>query len=60
LTAEYDAQDRLKRCGTWQYAYDANGQLETKTNTTTGAETQYTYDVRGNLLKVELSASPPK
>jgi len=35
-----------------------NGELRTKTDTTTGAQTQYQYDALGNLLKVTLRAIP--
>jgi RHS repeat-associated protein len=54
LTATYDAQDRLITYGGWQYTYGANGEIESKTDTTTGAETLYQYDALGNLLGVWL------
>ncbi len=55
ITASYDAQDRLESYGT--YTYTNNGELRTKTDTATSAVTTYTYDVFGNLKKVELPNS---
>ncbi len=54
-TATYDDQDRLLTYGSFAYTYTANGELETKTNTTTGQATLYAYDVLGNLLSVRLN-----
>jgi RHS repeat-associated protein len=54
-TATYDAQDRLAAYGNWAYTYTANGELQTKTDTTTGAVTTYRYDGFGNLRRVDLS-----
>ena len=48
----YDDQDRLLTYGPYTYIYTANGELRTKT--TGGQPTTYTYDVRGNLVRVEL------
>ena len=53
-TATYDDQDRLLTYGKWAYAYTANGELLTKTDTTSGAVTRFSYDGAGNLRKVEL------
>lgn len=53
-TGIYDAQDRLTSYNTYSFTYNANGDLLTKTNTTTNAVTQYTYDALGNLTKVIL------
>jgi len=50
----YDAQDRLLSYGTLSFTYTANGELATKTDTVTGDVTGYAYDVRGNLLRVDL------
>jgi RHS repeat-associated protein len=50
----YDDQDRLLTYGTWTFTYTENGELETKTNTATGDEWIYGYDVLGNLLTVGL------
>ncbi|MBK6423665.1 MAG: RHS repeat protein [Gemmatimonadetes bacterium] len=36
------------------YAYGSNGELQTKTDSATGAQTRYQYDALGNLLKVVL------
>ena len=47
-----DAQDRLLTWGTASYTYTANGELQSKTDS--GATTNYTYDVLGNLLQVKL------
>jgi RHS repeat-associated protein len=54
ISATYDAQDRLLNYGNYTYSYTANGELETKTDTTTGQTTTYEYDVLGNLKKVVL------
>jgi RHS repeat-associated protein len=40
--------------GNYTYTYTADGELETKTNTTNGEQTLYAYDVLGNLLSVSL------
>jgi RHS repeat-associated protein len=53
-TATYDDQDRLKTYNTLSFTYNANGDLVTKTNSTTAQTTTYTYDVFGNLTKVVL------
>jgi len=53
-TASYDAQDRLESDGTYTYSYTKNGELKTKTNAATTALTSYTYDVFGNLRRVDL------
>ncbi len=53
-TATYDDQDRLLTYGTLTYTYTANGSLQSKTDTTTGQVTTYTYDGQGNLRHVGL------
>jgi RHS repeat-associated protein len=53
-TASYDAQDRLLTYGKWSYTYTANGDLLTKTDTSNGQVTTYTYDAQGNLRHVGL------
>jgi RHS repeat-associated protein len=53
-TATYDAQDRLLTYGNFAYTYTPNGDLQTKTDTTTGQVTTYTYDAQGNLRHVGL------
>jgi RHS repeat-associated protein len=50
----YDDQDRLLSYGPWTFAYTANGELETKTNTATNETWLFQYDVLGNLLTVGL------
>jgi len=50
----YDAQDRVVSYGTLSFTYTANGELATKTDAVTGDVTAYAYDVRGNLLRVDL------
>ena len=50
----YDAQDRLLSYGASQFAYTKNGELRTKTDTTTSAVTSYSYDALGNLTHVDL------
>ncbi|MBK9066629.1 MAG: hypothetical protein IPL76_07030 [Gemmatimonadetes bacterium] len=59
VSSSYDAQDRLTRSATsggvvTLYAYGSNGELQTKTDSATGAQTRYQYDALGNLLKVVL------
>jgi RHS repeat-associated protein len=48
----YDDQDRLISYGTKTYSYTKNGELSTKTDS--GNDTEYEYDVLGNLLNVTL------
>jgi RHS repeat-associated protein len=57
-TGVYDDQDRLTSYGTSTFAYSANGELATRTNTSTGVTTTYTYDALGNLLIVATPGSP--
>jgi len=52
LDVEYDDQDRLLRFGTITYGYNANGELSLRSEA--ARQTQYTYDVFGNLTKVVL------
>jgi RHS repeat-associated protein len=52
--ATYDAQDRLLTYGNWSYTYTANGDLQTKTDTSNGQVTNYVYDAQGNLRHVGL------
>ena len=54
FSGTYDNQDRLLSYGSNTYTYTANGELLTKTNTSTGETTTYDYDVLGNLLAVTL------
>ena len=54
VTGTYDAQDRLLTYGNLSYTYTANGELRTKTDSATSETTTYTYDVRGNLTRVDL------
>jgi RHS repeat-associated protein len=53
-SATYDSQDRLLTYGSWTYTYDANGSLQSKTDTSTGRVTTYAYDGQGNLRHVGL------
>jgi RHS repeat-associated protein len=53
-TATFDAQDRLLTYGNWTYAYTANGDLQSKTDTSNGQVTNYAYDAQGNLRHVGL------
>jgi RHS repeat-associated protein len=52
--ATLDAQDRLLAYGKFSYTYNANGELATKTDTTTGQTTSFGYDALGNLRHVAL------
>ena len=54
VSATYDAQDRLLNDGNESFTYTADGQLKTKTDTTTGKVTTYTYDAQGDLTSVLL------
>ncbi|MBK7579049.1 MAG: RHS domain-containing protein [Myxococcales bacterium] len=51
----YDAQDRLLSYGGTSYTYTANGERRTKTDSS--GTTTYTFDVRGNLVQVDLPSS---
>jgi RHS repeat-associated protein len=51
---KYDAQDGLLTYGTFAYTYTKDGALRTKTDTSNGQVTTYTYDALGNLTKAEL------
>ncbi len=55
IVGTYDAQDRLLTYGTLSYTYTANGELGSKTDSATSETTTYTYDVRGNLTRVDLA-----
>jgi RHS repeat-associated protein len=52
--ATYDSQDRLQTYGKWAYTYTANGELQSRMDTTTSAVTVYGYDGQGNLRSVSL------
>ncbi|MEW5851861.1 MAG: RHS repeat-associated core domain-containing protein [Myxococcota bacterium] len=54
VSATYDDQDRLLTYGSLVYTYTENGELETKTDTSTGDVTTYLYDTLGNLVRVDL------
>jgi RHS repeat-associated protein len=54
LTATYDAQDRLLTYGNWTYTYTPSGNLQSKTDTSTGQVTTYSYDAQGSLRHVGL------
>ncbi len=53
-SATYDDQDRLLTYGPWTYTYAPNGELRTKSNSTTGQSWTFGYDVFGNLKRVDL------
>ena len=48
-----DNQDRLLTHGDVTYAYNEDGQLESRTDTPSGDVWLYTYDALGNLLEVD-------
>jgi len=52
--ATYDDEDRLLTYGDVTYTYTANGDLESKT--VAGVTTTFTYDVAGNLRRVNVPA----
>ena len=55
VVGTYDAQDRLLTYGALSYTYTSNGELGSKTDASTSETTLYSYDVRGNLLRVDLA-----
>ncbi|MCB0421822.1 MAG: PKD domain-containing protein [Bdellovibrionales bacterium] len=50
-----DAQDRLTSDEKYNYTYNLNGDLETKTDKITNEQTSYVYDEFGNLREVTLA-----
>ena len=54
ISGTYDNQDRMLTYGSDSYTYTANGELASKTDSSNGQVTQYTYDVLGNLRGVTL------
>lgn len=54
FSATYDDQDRLLTYGRYQYTYTDNGELLSKSDTSTADITLYEYDVFGNLVRVDL------
>ncbi len=54
VSGTYDAQDRMLTYGNFSYTYTANGELASKTDSTNGQATAYSYDVLGNLRGVTL------
>ena len=54
MSTTYDDQDRLLTYGNESFTYTADGQLKTRTDTTTDKGTTYAYDAQGNLTSVQL------
>ena len=54
LDATFDDQDRLLTYGDYVYTYTDNGELLTKTDTSSDDVTAYEHDVFGNLVRVDL------
>ncbi|MBK7146870.1 MAG: RHS repeat-associated core domain-containing protein [Xanthomonadales bacterium] len=54
VAGSFDAQDRMQSYGTCQYEYTRNGELTRRTDSATGAVTNYQYDEFGNLRGVDL------
>ncbi|MBK6686015.1 MAG: putative Ig domain-containing protein [Deltaproteobacteria bacterium] len=52
-TATVDAQDRLLAFGDFTYSYNDMGQLQSRVQVATSAQTSYTHDTLGNLLSVD-------
>jgi RHS repeat-associated protein len=50
----YDDQDRIRSYGRWTFTQTPNGEVQTKTDTTSGAVTTYVYDGFGGLRRVAL------
>jgi RHS repeat-associated protein len=57
ITGAYDNQDRLTQYGSTTYAYNASGDLLSKT--VSGQTTSYQYDAVGNLITVTLANGTP-
>ncbi|MBN2862411.1 MAG: hypothetical protein JXN62_04560, partial [Bacteroidales bacterium] len=55
----YDAQDRIVQYGEDTYSYTDGGMLESITNTDDGSETDYDYDLAGNLRGVSVYDGTP-
>ncbi len=49
----FDAADRLLEDEDFTYTYDANGNLETKTDKITSAVTTYSYDAENRLIQID-------
>ena len=49
----FDAANRLTEDETFLYTYDANGNLETKTEKVGGAVTTHTYDAENRLVRID-------
>jgi RHS repeat-associated protein len=54
VSATYDEQDRLLSYGDWEYSYTADGELQERTDASTGESRSFDYDVFGNLDRVVL------
>ena len=52
--ATYDDRDRQITDGSLQFSYNRNGELVSKHDTATGAQTSYAYDDQGHLKRVTL------
>jgi RHS repeat-associated protein len=57
-TGTYDDQDRLLSYGPSAFTYTPNGELATRTQTSSGQTWTYTYDALGNLLTVAIPGGP--
>jgi RHS repeat-associated protein len=55
-TYSYNAANRLTADSQFDYAYDANGNLTTKTERATGKVTSYSYDSENQLTRIDLPA----
>ncbi|MBI2399445.1 MAG: RHS repeat protein, partial [Xanthomonadales bacterium] len=55
VAGSFDAQDRMQSYGTCQYEYTRNGELTRRTDSASGAVTNYQYDEFGNLRRVDLA-----
>ncbi|HKY36890.1 MAG TPA: RHS repeat-associated core domain-containing protein [Polyangiaceae bacterium] len=53
-SATHDDQDRLLTSGPWTYTYTPNGELLSKSNSSTGENWGFEWDVFGNLKRVDL------
>jgi len=58
-TGTYDNQDRLIQYGDITYTYTANGELNSRTDTTASETNAYAYDALGNLMGVTLPDGTP-
>ena len=55
FTGTYDDQDRLATWNTLSFTYNDNGEMISRTNSSLGLTTNYTYDAYGHLMSANVS-----